>query len=109
MYAIRSYYDIKIYMIAMGDPATVGEQPLDMKVIERVSSLTHARSFAAIDQQSLSEAYKLIDELEPQTYSVATYRPKISLHYYFIAALVILHLIVFGILTLKRMREVPHE
>ncbi len=100
---------IKIYMIAMGDPETVGEQPLDMEVINRVSELTQARSFTAIDQQALSGAYKLIDELEPQTYNMATYRPKISLHHYFIVALVILHLLVFGLLTIKRMREVPNE
>ena len=100
---------IKIYIIAMGDPETVGEQPLDMDVIERVSTLTKARSFTAIDQQALSDAYKLIDELEPQTYSTATYRPNISLHHYLIIALVVMHLLVFGALTIKRIREVPNE
>jgi len=106
---IAAAKEIKIYMIAMGDPETVGEQPLDMDTIERVSKLTGARSFSAIDQSQLDQAYALIDELEPQTYSVSTYRPKISLHHYLIVILVLMHIAVFGMLTIKRMREVPHE
>ncbi len=106
---IAAAKDIKIYMIAMGDPETVGEQPLDMDVIERVSKLTNARSFTAIDQESLSESYKLIDELEPQTYSTTTYRPKITLHHYLIGLLVVMHLIAFGVLTILRLREVSHD
>ncbi|MGI3027113.1 aerotolerance regulator BatA, partial [Vibrio cholerae] len=93
---------IRIYVIAMGDPENIGEQPLDMDVVNRVAELTQARSFVAIDQQQLNEAYQVIDKLEPQKYSSESYRPKISLHHYLIAVVLVLHLIVFTWMTLQQ-------
>ncbi|MBY7762925.1 VWA domain-containing protein [Vibrio fluvialis] len=93
---------IRIYVIAMGDPENIGEQPLDMDVVNRVAELTQARSFVAIDQQQLNEAYQVIDKLEPQKYSSESYRPKISLHHYLIAVVLVLHLIVFSWMTLQQ-------
>ncbi|EKO3485109.1 VWA domain-containing protein [Vibrio fluvialis] len=93
---------IRIYVIAMGDPENIGEQPLDMDVVNRVAELTQARSFVAIDQQQLNAAYQVIDKLEPQKYSSESYRPKISLHHYLIAVVLVLHLIVFTWMTLQQ-------
>ncbi|WP_044362177.1 VWA domain-containing protein [Vibrio fluvialis] len=93
---------IRIYVIAMGDPENIGEQPLDMDVVNRVAELTQARSFVAIDQQQLNEAYQVIDKLEPQKYSSESYRPKISLHHYLIAVVLVLHLIVFTWMILQQ-------
>ncbi|ENM5794226.1 VWA domain-containing protein [Vibrio mimicus] len=96
---------IRIYVIAMGDPENVGEQPLDMDVVNRVSSLTQARSFVAIDQPQLNEAYQVIDQLEPQKYSSESYRPKLSLHHYLIAMVLVLHLVLFSWMTLQQLRN----
>ncbi len=103
---------IKIYIIAMGDPSHVGEQPMDMDVVKQVSALTAARAFVAIDQSELDMAYQLIDELEPQQYSSASYRPKISLHHYLIAIVLVLHLLIFSGVMLRQMfgrREVSND
>ncbi|MCH1930328.1 VWA domain-containing protein [Shewanella sp. A25] len=93
---------IKIYTIAMGDPTHVGEQPMDMEVVKRISDLTQARSFVAINQGELDKAYQLIDELEPQQYSSTSYRPKISLHHHAIALVLVVHLLMFGAMTLRQ-------
>lgn len=93
---------IKIYTIAMGDPTHVGEQPMDMEVVQRVSQLTEARAFIAIDQAELDKAYQLIDKLEPQQYSSASFRPKITLHHYLIAIVLALHLLIFSWMTLRQ-------
>ena len=99
---IAAARDIKIYTIAMGDPTHVGEQPLDMEVVTRISELTQARSFVAIDQKELDKAYRLIDQLEPQQYSSASFRPKITLHHYLIAIVLGLHLVIFSWMILRQ-------
>ena len=43
-------YGITIYTIAIGDPATVGEEALDMETIGRVAEITGGQVFQALDQ-----------------------------------------------------------
>ena len=72
---------IRIYTIAIGDPASVGEDALDMKTIERVSEVTGGQQFQALDQRELLRAYQAIAELEPDLYETISFRPKQSLHW----------------------------
>lgn len=94
--------DVRIHMVAMGDPATVGEQALDMNTIKRVAALSGGQSFQALDQSELEQAYATIGELEPALYEATTYRPKQTIHHYLISAVVVIYLLTFFILTLKR-------
>lgn len=73
--------DIRIYLIAVGDPASAGEEALDMETIQRVAELTGGRAFQALDREQLRAAYDAIDALEPAEYESVSFRPKRSVHW----------------------------
>lgn len=73
--------DIRIYTIAIGDPASVGEEALDIATLQRVSEVSGGRYFQAFDQQQLAGAYEAIGELEPELYETISFRPRQSLHW----------------------------
>ncbi len=73
--------DIRIYTIAIGDPATVGEEAMDIKTIARVSEITGGENYQALNREELREAYRAIGKLEPELYETISFRPKLSLHY----------------------------
>ncbi|OAN13377.1 aerotolerance regulator BatA [Photobacterium jeanii] len=93
---------VRIHMVAMGDPATVGEKALDMNTIKRVAALSGGQAFEALNQDELTQAYATIGELEPSLYKATTYRPKQSIHHYFIAVVAVIYLLTFFLLTLQR-------
>ena len=93
---------VRIHMIAMGDPRTVGEQALDMDVINRVAEASGGKAFQAINRDELEQAYEAIGELEPQLYESTTYRPKESVHQYPVMLIVAMYLLAFGFATIKR-------
>ncbi|RLA55760.1 MAG: aerotolerance regulator BatA [Gammaproteobacteria bacterium] len=78
---VAATYDIRIYTIAIGDPATVGEEALDMETIERVSAVTGGQDFEVMDREELRAAYRTIAELEPELYETISFRPRQSLHW----------------------------
>ena len=96
--------DVRIHVIAMGDPSTVGEQALDMDVINKIAQDTGGQAFQAKDRAGLQKAYDDINKLEPKLYESTTYRPKVSLMHHFIAVVMILYLFAFTIVTIKRIR-----
>ena len=73
--------DIRVYTIAIGDPASVGEEALDIDTLQRVSEVSGGRYFQAFDQQQLAGAYEAIGELEPELYETISFRPRQSLHW----------------------------
>ncbi|KZX58244.1 aerotolerance regulator BatA [Halioglobus sp. HI00S01] len=81
--------NIRIYTIAIGDPTTVGEDALDTQTIERVSELTRGRSFQALDQAQMREAYATIASMEPELYESVSFRPRQNLHWVPVAVAVI--------------------
>lgn len=72
--------NIKIHMIAMGDPKTTGEQALDMDVIKKVAKETGGESFQALSSVELQRAYDEISKIEQELYESLTYQPKTSIH-----------------------------
>lgn len=96
---------VRIHMIAMGDPQTVGETALDMVTINRVAKESGGQAFVALDRDALSTAYEEIGKLEPQLYESTTYRPKQSIHHYLIAVVVVMYLVAFSLATLTRRRQ----
>ncbi|MEC6796373.1 VWA domain-containing protein [Photobacterium sp. S4TG1] len=94
--------NVRIHMIAMGDPTTVGEKALDMDVINRVAKVSGGQAFQAINRNELEQAYAAIGKLEPQLYESTTYRPKQSIHQYSIMLIVVMYLFGFGFATVKR-------
>ena len=78
---VAATHGIRIYTIAIGDPAAVGEEALDLDTITRVSEVTGGRDFQALDRSQLEAAYRTIGELEPELYETVSFRPKQSLHW----------------------------
>lgn len=97
---VAASYDVRIYTIAIGDPTTVGEDALDMATIRRVSELTGGRSFEALDQQQMRDAYLTIGELEPELYESISFRPRQSLHWLPVALAMVLYLLYHGTMAL---------
>lgn len=93
---------VRVHVIAMGDPSTVGEQAMDMDVINQIASTTGGKAFQAKDSKGLQQAYDDINKLEPQLYESTTYRPKISLQHYFVAIVMVLYLLAFTFMTIRR-------
>ncbi|MCU8322548.1 VWA domain-containing protein [Vibrio vulnificus] len=93
---------VRIHVIAMGDPSTVGETALDMQTIERIASESGGKAFQALNRDELASAYDDIGKLEPQLYQSITYRPKQSLHHGLMGIVVGLYLVAFSVVTLKR-------
>jgi Ca-activated chloride channel family protein len=84
---VAATHDIRIYTIAIGDPATIGEEALDVETIRRVSEVTGGLDFQALDREQLAEASRTIAELEPELYETVSFRPKQSLHWIPVAVL----------------------
>ncbi|HFQ5108481.1 TPA: VWA domain-containing protein [Vibrio vulnificus] len=93
---------VRIHVIAMGDPSTVGESALDLQTIERIASESGGKAFQALNRDELASAYDDIGKLEPQLYQSITYRPKQSLHHGLMGIVVVLYLVAFSVVTLKR-------
>ena len=88
---------IRIYTIAVGDPASAGEEALDMDTIERVSQVTGGQDFQALDQQALRNAYQTIGELEPELYETISFRPRQSLHWAPLGLALLLYTLYHGV------------
>ena len=78
---VAATFDIRIYTIAIGDPATIGEEALDVDTIRRVSEVTGGQDFQVLDREELRKAYQAIAELEPELYETISFRPRQSLHW----------------------------
>ncbi|PLW70768.1 vWA domain-containing protein [Pseudohalioglobus lutimaris] len=97
---VAASYAVRIYTIAIGDPTTVGEDALDMDTITRVSEISGGRTFEALDQKQMRDAYLTIGELEPELYESISFRPKQSLHWLPVALACILYLLYHTIMAL---------
>ncbi|CAM3789447.1 vWA domain-containing protein [Vibrio aquimaris] len=95
---------VRIHVIAMGNPKTVGENALDKDTIMRIAKDSGGEAFEALNRDELERAYARISELEPQLYNSTTYRPKQSLHHYLIVWIVLMYLTAFLLATIKRKR-----
>ncbi|MDR9828070.1 VWA domain-containing protein [Vibrio sp. FNV 38] len=93
---------VRLHIITIGDPNTVGESAIDMTVIEQIAEESGGEAFQALDRQQLQLAYKTIDDLEPQLYESITYYPKNSIHYQLILAVLLLYLGAFSLALLAR-------
>ena len=88
---VAATHNIRIYTIAIGDPAAVGEEALDLETIQRVSEVTGGRDFQALDREELAQASQTIAELEPELYETVSFRPRQSLHWVPIAVIFLLY------------------
>jgi len=99
---------IRIYTIAVGDPASAGEEALDVDTIARVSAITAGQHFQALDRQQLQQAYQAIDALEPRLYETASFRPRQSLHWVPIGIALVFYTLYHGFATWRSLRGGLH-
>lgn len=72
---------LTIYTVAIGDPATQGEEALDLEVIDRMAQLTGGDFYVALDRDQLVAASTAISAQEPELYETVSYRPRINIYY----------------------------
>lgn len=101
---VAAAYGIRIYTIAVGDSASVGEDALDIDTITRIADLTGGQTFEALDQSALKRAYQTIAELEPDLYETISFRPRQSLHWVPLGAILILYTLYDGYRTWQAWR-----
>lgn len=73
---------VTVHAIAIGDPASVGEEAIDMEMLNRIADLTGGAVFEAQDAASLEQVYSQIDKLEPTLFDSYSVRPKKELYFY---------------------------
>ena len=102
---VAATYDIRIYTIAIGDPASIGEEALDIETIERVSEVTGGQDFQILDREELRAAYQTIAELERELYETISFRPRQSLHWVPVGVALSLYLLYHSIAAWRTWRR----
>ena len=98
------------YTIAIGDPASVGEQALDEKTLENIASITGGSYFHANDREELEAIYTQLDEVNPRQVETQSYRPLTDLYDWPLAAGMLLTLFYIMYLEIRlRLSRRPDE
>lgn len=100
---VAQRFAVTIYPIAIGDPATTGEEALDSSTLQRVAEITGGTFYQALDRQQLQQIYQRIAELEPQLFEAQSFRPREDLHH-IPMLLVTLLILVFLVLSIYQPR-----
>ena len=98
---VAASYDIKIYTIAIGDPSAVGEEKVDLAVLEQMSDITGGKSYQALNSNELAAVYAEINTLEPQLFDSLSFRPRTSIHHYPIILFASIYLIALSVVSLR--------
>ena len=93
--------NVTIYSIAIGNPDTVGEEALDLQVMQSIADITGGESYQALDREQLQQIYKDIAKLEPEEHETLSFRPRQSLHHYLLSIIIIGYLLFFTLMTLR--------
>lgn len=81
---------IRIHTVAIGDPATVGEEKLDVDTLRSVAQGTGGAYFFAGDRGELAGIYGELDKIETRQVNVVSHRPRRDLFFWpLLAALLI--------------------
>jgi Ca-activated chloride channel family protein len=75
---------IQIHTIGMGDPATLGEEKLDVDTLKAIAETTGGNHFLAIDRAQLNEVYNELDKLITRKVDTLTDRPVTELYWWFL-------------------------
>ena len=96
---------ITIHTVAMGDPETVGEQALDLDVLQDIADVTGGKAFEALDRAELESIYDELNELELEQVDTLSYRPKYALFHYPVGGVVLLNILLAAAMILSRRRR----
>ncbi|MFK8020167.1 MAG: VWA domain-containing protein [Pseudomonadales bacterium] len=96
---------LRIYTIAIGNPLTVGEEALDLEVLQRIAEITGGNFYQALDRTQLDAAYQAITELEPELFETLSFRPRHSLLHWPLGAAFVGQLLLLLVLLVCRLRR----
>jgi Mg-chelatase subunit ChlD len=84
---------ITIYTVAVGDPTAAGEEKLDDETLKTVAATTGGRYYHASDRAALADIYTQLDALPTRPVQTLSYRPRLDLFYWPLAAGLLLSLV----------------
>jgi Ca-activated chloride channel family protein len=91
---------IIIYTVAIGDPSAVGEEKLDEEALKQVAEISNGKYFFAADREQLEKIYTELDRLTTCKVETVSYRPRLDLFHWPLAAIAVLflgyHLMMFA-------------
>lgn len=93
--------EVVTYTVAIGDPASVGEQALDETTLEIIASITGGSYFHANDRDELEAIYTKLDEVNPRQVETQSYRPLTDLYHWPLAAAMLLTLFYIMLLDIR--------
>jgi Ca-activated chloride channel family protein len=93
--------EVVTYTVAIGDPASVGEQALDETTLENIASITGGSYFHANDRDELEAIYTKLDEVNPRQVETQSYRPLTDLYHWPLAAAMLLTLFYIMLLDIR--------
>lgn len=97
--------DIRIHTVAIGDPATVGEEKLDEVTLQQVAEETGGSYYFAADRTQLEGIYDELDRIETRQVDVISHRPRRDVYYWPLLAALALSLGVKALGIMQRARS----
>jgi Ca-activated chloride channel family protein len=74
--------EITIHTVAMGDPATVGEEKLDQESLKAMANTTGGDFFLAMNHGELAGIYDRLDKIETREVKTVSHRPRRDLYFW---------------------------
>ena len=96
---VAAHKNVTIYTIGVGDPETLGEQAVDLAVMEAVAEISGGSAYRALDRLQLETIYGDIAALEPELHETLSFRPRLSLHHYPLAIIIVGYIVFFVLMT----------
>ena len=95
--------EILIHVVGIGDPSSVGEQAFDEEALQAVADTTGGRYFFAQDRDELGTIYAELDRIGTRDVEAETYRPRIDLFYWPLAAFLALILLIHAGMLIRQL------
>lgn len=84
---------IVIHTVAIGDPASVGEEKLDEEALKQVAEISGGAYFFAADRDRLEGIYTQLDRIETRELETVSYRPRVDLFHWPLGGIAVLFLV----------------
>ena len=89
--------DITIHTIAVGDPATVGEEEIDQQALKEVAEMTQGDFFLALNRTELADIYDRLDTIETREVKTVSHRPRRDLFFWPLGIALVISLLSNGL------------
>jgi Ca-activated chloride channel family protein len=74
---IAKQHKLVVHTVGIGDPATTGEDRVDLDALAHIAGITGGRAFRALGQEKdLADVYATLDKLTPEKIKREIYRPQ---------------------------------